>query len=741
MAIGVPGGADVSGDEWEEKTSLFCRGCNKTLDYNGDEKLTPIITSLLQSPSENEKESIKEWELKINPCEHTLLLQQEPGRDLSKDSIVKCNDCDLKQNLWLCLTCGNLSCGRKETGGKEHAIAHYDKTKHPLVVKVGTITPDGQASLYCYACNNDVKDESLEQHLKTFGIDINTQKKTDKTITEMNLQINLNFTLSKTLEEGKVLTPLYGEGFTGLENLGNSCYMNSIIQILFHLKPFIQIYYKGAKEHLNTCTKDATKCFLCQMSKIMYGLHSGFYSQKKTRHLPPTEENKEGEIEEYQDGIKPSSFKYYFGKGHQDFSSNKQQDAFEYLTYLLEKLKKEEKKFTKFNPLKLFEFDMETRIECNDCHSVKYNSTRTWFLSLSLSDWQKRNEETSKCTMDELLSKFLAPETVELNCPECKKQTFWTKTQRVQNYPKYLIIVFQRFVYNIVPMKLETSFEPTLDKFDLAILSQSHKKENEKVLDKAREMALEEEQKKEKSEDKKESQESQKMEVEDEEYEEQEIQFNEDAVNSLLQCGVPELGAKWSLYMCNQDPELALGFYCENTENPEYKKPLPKIKVKKDKNNKNKENLTGINMVSLESLINMGFERKKCIAALRKSEGNIDNAINLIFSDPNLGEGDDQNQNVPDSDNKIVIEEKKEEKKEEEEEEKIINEGNGSFYNMYGFITHLGKNTDHGHYVCHLRQEGNKWTYFNDNKVTLWEGPPIQKGYIYFYENLSNDNK
>jgi ubiquitin carboxyl-terminal hydrolase 5/13 len=254
-------------------------------------------------------------------------------------------------------------------------------------------------------------------------------------------------------------------------------------------------------------------------------------------------------------------------------------------------------------------------------------------------------------------------------------------------------------------------------------------------------MALEKEQK-EKSEDNKKSQEPQKMEVEDEEYEEQEIQINEDALNYLLQCGIPELGAKWSLYMCNQDPELALGFYCENTDNPEYKKPLPKIKVKKDKNNKNKENLTGINMVSLESLINMGFERKKCIAALRKSEGNIDNAINLIFSDPNLGEGDDQNQNPPNLDNKMDVEEKKaEEKKEEEEEEKIINEGNGSFYNMYGFITHLGKNTDQGHYVCHLRQEGNKWTYFNDNKVTLWEGPPIQKGYIYFYENLSNDNK
>jgi len=39
----------------------------------------------------------------------------------------------------------------------------------------------------------------------------------------MNLDVNINLTLSKTIEEGKVLIPLYGPGKTGLENLGNSC--------------------------------------------------------------------------------------------------------------------------------------------------------------------------------------------------------------------------------------------------------------------------------------------------------------------------------------------------------------------------------------------------------------------------------------------------------------------------------------------------------------------------------------
>lgn len=683
LAIGKPGGADFSGEQWEQLIEVNCKICNTTIDYEKNEQLKALVTSVLNAATEIDKSGIKAWEEEILPCEHTLTLEQHQGIKICDCSLKKCSLCDLSSNLWLCLTCGNLSCGRKEAGGNGHAIEHFKQTQHPLVVKTGTITPDGEASLYCYSCDNDVKDPELPKHLIHLGIDIATQKKTDKTVTEMNLDFNINFTLSKTIEEGKVLTPLYGEGFTGMENLGNSCYMNSVIQILFSLEPFKQLYFEGAVEHLNTCYKNPMDCYLCQMSKIMFGMHSGIYSQKKTRQLPPTEDGKPGEIEEYQDGIRPSSFKLYFGKDHPEFSSNRQQDAFEYLAYLLETMQRDDKS-RKINPMKLFEFEIENRLECQNCHGVKYRSSKTWFLNLSVNDWKNKKEEGSECTMEESLNKFLGEETLEIDCQICKSKTSWVKTQKVKNFPLYLIIIFQRFIYEWVPVKLEVQFKPILDNFDLKILQRDHSKPGEKVL----ESGLDE------------------LNME----EEKEPEFNQNDVNYLLQYGIPEHGAKWALLKNNNNPEIAMAWYCDHSEDPEIKGPLPKVKVQK-----NKKSNSNVDEASLSNLMGMGFTKEKATIALKKNKNNFDAALDFLFNHP-----------------EDIIDDTEE----EEEDNSKLNEGNGSLYNIYAYLTHLGKNTDHGHYVCHIRQEGNKWTYFNDLRVNMWENPPIHKGYIYFYKNI-----
>lgn len=114
------------------------------------------------------------------------------------------------------------------TGGTGAALKHYEETgrKYPLVVKLGTITPNG-ADVYSYAPDEDcmVEDPKLAEHLKHWGIDIMSLEKTQKTMAEMEVETNKSWEFSRITEAGTKLVPMRGPGYVGLVNLGNSCYM------------------------------------------------------------------------------------------------------------------------------------------------------------------------------------------------------------------------------------------------------------------------------------------------------------------------------------------------------------------------------------------------------------------------------------------------------------------------------------------------------------------------------------
>jgi ubiquitin carboxyl-terminal hydrolase 5/13 len=94
---------------------------------------------------------VKAWEEEFEACEHTLMLQQTAVGAIPAEGLAHCTACELTSNLWLCLTCGSLGCGRSQFGvvggGNGHGLNHFEETGHPVSVKLGTITPEGGAGM------------------------------------------------------------------------------------------------------------------------------------------------------------------------------------------------------------------------------------------------------------------------------------------------------------------------------------------------------------------------------------------------------------------------------------------------------------------------------------------------------------------------------------------------------------------------------------------------------------------
>ena len=60
-----------------------------------------------------------------------------------------------------------------------------------------------------------------------------------------------------------------------------------------------------------------------------------------------------------------------------------------------------------------------------------------------------------------------------------------------------------------------------------------------------------------------------------------------------------------------------------------------------------------------------------------------------------------------------------------------VNDGAGK-YTLVGFISHMGSNLGCGHYVCHLKKDG-QWVIYNDEKVAISVKPPRDLGYLYIF--------
>ncbi|KAL7749797.1 ubiquitin C-terminal hydrolase Ubp14 [Sorochytrium milnesiophthora] len=665
--------AENEAEKYQHASKIVCVLCNRE-DVAITDNLQQVVDGIVAATSASKQNEIQAWELEIQPCEHTLCLEQQQSRHLQAD-LAHCGDCELKENLWLCLTCGNLGCGRQQFGGVSgngHGLKHFESTEHPVSVKLGTITPEGNADVYCYQCNEERQDTNLAAHLAHWGINIATQEKTEKSLVEMQIEQNLKFEFNMTTADGTKLAPVYGAGLTGLKNLGNSCYLSSVLQSLFRLPAFQARYWQDAQKHVQECRSTTPDmCWECQWHKLGDGLWSGRYS-------------KPGQFGEEQDGIAPGMFKALVGKGHAEFSTMKQQDATEFLQHVLKLVQQNERK-SKNDPSHVFGYKTRGRLQCNSCHRVQYSTVDNHgpmnllipadklkeALAAEKGDADDKKASVSVNIRD-CFDYVFAEEVIDFDCPQCNKKVQATKSSGFETYPQVLALAVQRFTYdNWVPKKtgILVRIEDGNKTLDLSKWKIKAPAANEELLPDTSSA----------------SSAGAAPEV------------DQAAMEQLMAMGFPPVRCQRALITTgNQGAEVAMSWLFEHMDDPDIDQPIqPATK-----------GAAAPDEGSISMLMDMGFSRPQALKALKETSGNMERAVEYLFSHADTMEVDsaEQSGGAP------------------EEASTRSDSADHATYTLNSFINHKGPSMHCGHYVCHIRDQ-QRWILINDNRVVEQPDP------------------
>ncbi|EZA52425.1 ubiquitin carboxyl-terminal hydrolase 5 [Ooceraea biroi] len=638
------------------------------------------------------------WDGEVrSESKHAASLKQLDNGKKIPPSGWKCEKCDLTQNLWLNLTDGSILCGRKfydGSGGNGHAVEHYQTTGYPLAVKLGTITKGGKADVFSYDEDDMVDDPNLSAHLSHWGINIAQMEKTDKSMIELELDLNQKFGEWVSLQEAaSKLTPLYGPGYTGLTNLGNSCYLNSVMQALFIVPDFVKRYVDMAPRIFEQTYNDPASNLNVQMAKLGVGLLSGKYSQ------PPKSDD------ESRQGIPPRMFKVLIGRGHNEFFSNRQQDAQEFFLYLINILNRNNRH--EACPTECFKFNVEERYQCGKSSKVKYTYRPEYILPLPIPmeaavnkdevaayEAQKKEAEAKGQKLDSnilvrprirlasCLESFNSSEMVEqFYSSALNEKTTARKTTRLASFPDYLLIHLKKFTVkeDWTPIKLDVAVEMP-DVLDLSSMRGNGLQPGEELLPDGGAPPP--------------------------------PVYDAAILSQLTDMGFPPNACKRALYFTeNRSLQDATNWVMEHIADSNFDDPFvpPGVDVKSG------EDKFVADQDALEMVMGMGFTQEQATRALKATNNNLERAADWIFShQAELDALDTDSSSSPPGES--------------------FRDGS-SRYKLVGFISHMGTSWMVGHYVCHLLKE-DRWVIFNDEKVALSENPPKELGYIYMYQRI-----
>ncbi|KAL0271487.1 UNVERIFIED_CONTAM: hypothetical protein PYX00_008567 [Menopon gallinae] len=434
---------------------------------------------------------------------------EDKAQDIGKNK--ECAVCSSPINPWLCLFCGLTHCGRYVNA---HAREHSNQHKqHTVCMDITNF------SVYCYTCdefvNNDVDDKQiskvrqiLQSRLKSDSdplsmgddnaVDFNNTSISNSVIdddqaswksgnsdslgkeTQENVRslrprsrkrshsndsgsentVKMNCTRPRHSREKK--TPL-----VGLRNLGNTCFMNAVLQSLSNIQEFC-LYFKqlpSLERHTNgrkvyhstrSIKEISDELIAEELRKVLISLNQG----------------------DSKEAISPNELFSAIWKVVPRFRGYQQQDAHEFLRYMLDRLHTELLSLLPDETLRdsqyisldhkgrssivtsVFGGTLQSEVRCLNCFTESKKHDPFLDLSLDIPDkylyGQKKNKDIDEilppCTIADCLTSFIEveelAETELYYCNNCKSKQRSTKRFWIRRLPNVLCLHLKRFRWN-----------------------------------------------------------------------------------------------------------------------------------------------------------------------------------------------------------------------------------------------------------------------------------------------------
>ncbi|VDM94975.1 unnamed protein product [Thelazia callipaeda] len=340
---------------------------------------------------------------------------------------VRCMQCRTRINALMCscCECSTFAC-------LKHMKGHMINQRHGFAVSVG------EGFLYCIGCDDFIYNRKMEKNRRDAE---NVHRRSLNLSTRSVWYPSTAIANAFRDTSGIILFSKSSvRGLRGLVNLGNTCFMNCIIQAIVHT-PQLKDYFLTDQHRRSSASHSKAHCLMCELANTF----QEFYSGNTTPY-------------------KPNRFLNLVWTHARHLAGYEQQDAHEFFIAALDVLHRHSGSSSpNFTPNDcnciidwIFTGKLQSDLTCSICGCVSTTVDPFWDISLDVAQEVLLSSDAAfnspDMTLEDCLRRYIMPEHLGSNaktrCARCETYEESTKQLTLKTLPMVACFHLKRFEHN-----------------------------------------------------------------------------------------------------------------------------------------------------------------------------------------------------------------------------------------------------------------------------------------------------